>query len=215
MTNKKRHTHIAYRCPECGTVIYGLVGEFALDANLMRLKCTACEKTSLDIIPTNDKKIKLSVPCVLCKENHNYIVSPSLFFERETFLGGCPYADVDILFIGVKDKVDEAVSKNEKTLSKLIADMGAETLSDIQPMDMDEDEILPDAQVYDLIRFVVKDLESEGRVDCPCHRGNYDLRYAPGGIQVFCEDCGATYFFSAASAAAAEEYLTIDEITLK
>ncbi|MBQ9070930.1 MAG: hypothetical protein IJY23_06250 [Clostridia bacterium] len=214
MAIQKKHTHIAYRCPECGTVIYGLVGEFALDASMMRLNCT-CGKSSLDITPTNDKKIKLSVPCVLCKENHNFIVSPTLFFDREIFLGGCPYANIDILFIGGKDKVDSAVEENEKALKKLIGDMGVEALEDLQPIDMDEDEILPDAAVYDLIRFVVKDLEAEGRVDCPCHSGRYDLRYAPGGIQVFCEDCGATYFFSCASAAAAEDYLDINEISLK
>ncbi|MBO7304000.1 MAG: hypothetical protein J6V09_02100 [Clostridia bacterium] len=31
------NTHIAYRCPECGAVIYGFVGKFALAANLLRL----------------------------------------------------------------------------------------------------------------------------------------------------------------------------------
>ena len=92
--------------------------------------------------------------------------------------------------------------------------MEVETLEELQPEDMDEEEILPDAQVYDLIRFVVKDLESEGLVDCPCHSGNYDLRYAPGGIQVFCPECEATYFFSCVSAAAAEEYLDITELRL-
>lgn len=213
MNSQKKHAHIAYRCPECNDVIYGLMGEFALNAHAMRLKC-ACGKTSLDISATHDKKIKFSVPCVLCKENHNFVVSPALFFERDIFLGGCPYANVNILFIGEKEKIDNAVFENDKVLSKLIADMGVESLEDLQPTDMDEDEILPDASVYDLIRFVVKDLEAEEKVDCPCHSGNYNLRYAPGGIQVYCEDCGATYFFSCVSAAAAEEYLTVDEIKL-
>ncbi len=208
-----KHTHIAYRCPECGTVIYGLVGEFALSANMMRLKCE-CGKSALDISPTRDKKIKLSVPCVLCRENHNLVLSPALFFDRELFTGGCPYSSLDIVFIGDKDNVDSAIEKNTEDLKKLIKDMEVETLEELQPEDMDEDEILPDAQVYDLIRFVVKDLESEGRVDCPCHSGNYDLRYAPGGIQVFCPECEAAYFFSCASAAAAEEYLSLEEIKL-
>ena len=79
---------------------------------------------------------------------------------------------------------------------------------------MDEDDVLPDAHVYDLIRFVVKDLEAEGKIDCPCHSGCYDLRYAPGGIQVFCPECGSTYFFPCASASAAEEYLDVKEIKL-
>ena len=208
-----KHAHIAYRCPECGTVIFGLVSEFALGASMLRLKCD-CGKSALDITPTRDKKIRLSVPCVLCRDNHNFVISPALFFERDIFLGGCPYSNLDVIFIGDKDKVDLAVEKNTKDLEKLIKDMEVETLEELQPEDMDEDEVLPDAQVYDLIRFVVKDLEAEGRIDCPCHSGNYDLRYAPGGIQVFCPECEATYFFSCASASAAEEYVTVEEIKL-
>ena len=40
--------------------------------------------------------------------------------------------------------------------------------------DMTEGEILPDPAVYDTLRFVVKDLEAEGKIDCPCHSGCYD-----------------------------------------
>ncbi len=209
-----KHTHIAYRCPECGTLIYGLVGEFAMNANMMRLKCD-CGKSALDITATHDKKLKLSVPCVICKENHNYILSPSIFFERELFLLGCPYSNMDIGFIGEKSKVDDAAIENEKALNKLISDMGLDALEDLQPIDMDDDEILPDATVYDMIRFIVKDLEADGKIDCPCHKGSYDIRFAPGGIQAYCEDCGATYLFSCESAAAAEEYLNLSDIKLK
>ena len=61
MTSQKRHAHIAYRCPECNTVIYGLAGEFALTSSMMRLNCS-CGKSALTISPTHDGKIKLSVP---------------------------------------------------------------------------------------------------------------------------------------------------------
>ena len=212
MTSLK-HTHIAYRCPECGTVTFGLVSEFALSTNMMRLKC-GCGKSALDITPTRDKKIKLSVPCVLCRDSHTFVLSPALFFEKDLFTGGCPYSNLDVVFIGEKARVDEAIGKNTEALQKLVRDMEVETLEELQPEDMDEDEVLPDAQVYDLIRFVVKDLEAEGRVDCPCHSGSYELRYAPGGIQAYCTECEASYFFSCVSEAAAQEYLSLDEIKL-
>ncbi len=214
MANIAKHTHIAYRCPECGEMVFGLALKLALDSKLIRLKC-ACGKSALDITVTNDKKIRLSVPCVFCKDNHNFVVTQSIFFERDLFYFNCPYANIDIGFLGEKEKIDEAIEANAKTLTKLIADMGAETLDELQPMDMDEDEILPDAAVYDLIRFVVKDLEAEGKIDCPCHSGCYDIRYAPGGIQAFCEECGATYLFRCESPSAAEEYINISSVTLK
>ena len=95
-------THIAYRCPDCLSSIYGYVGKFALSANLLRLKCS-CENTSLDINVTNDGKIRLSVPCLFCKQNHNYTVSQNIFFGRESFLLNCPYSNIDICFIGDKE----------------------------------------------------------------------------------------------------------------
>ena len=78
-------THIAYRCPECGQTIYGFVGKFALSANLLRIKCS-CGGSALDINITNDKKIRLSVPCIFCRQNHSFVVSESIFFGREKFL---------------------------------------------------------------------------------------------------------------------------------
>jgi hypothetical protein len=97
----------------------------------------------------------------------------------------------------------------------LMKNLEAEELSDIQPEDMPEAEILPDPAVYDTLRFVVKDLEAEGRLNCPCGEGPYDLRFTDSGMQVWCESCGASYDFNATSPTMAEEYLDLDEITLK
>ncbi len=214
MAKIARHTHIAYRCPECGTMTLGLVGEFALSANMLRLKCN-CDKSALTITLTNDKKLRLSVPCVFCRDNHNFVLSQSVFFDQDLFLLNCPYSAMDIGFIGKKEKIDEATEENAKKLEKLINDMGCRDLKDIQPMDMDEEDILPDASVYDTIRLLVKDMEAEQTIDCPCHSGCYDLRYAPGGIQVYCPECGASHLFNCVSAAATEEYLSITELKLK
>ena len=77
-------THVAYRCPECGTLIYGFVGKFALAANMLRLKCD-CGGSAMDITISNDNKIRLSVPCIFCKQNHSYTISQSIFFGRDLF----------------------------------------------------------------------------------------------------------------------------------
>ena len=212
ITTKERN--IAYRCPECGTTIVGLVGKFALKANLVRLKCS-CEKSSnLDINITNDKKIRLSVPCLFCKQNHNYVVSESVFFDRDLFLLNCPYSGMDISFIGSDEKIKGELSRTEAEIARLLNSFEAESISDIQPTDMNDDEILPDPAVYDTMRFVLKDLEEEGRVKCLCNNGKYDLRFTDDGIQAFCENCGATHTFKVTSSVIAEEYLDLDELIL-
>ena len=176
------NTHIAFRCPECGEAIYGFVGKFALKANLIRLKCT-CGKSALDISLTNDGRVRLSVPCIFCKQNHNFVVSDGIFFGRDKFLLNCPYANMDICFLGSKENVDDELSHSADELKALLASFEAENISDIQPTDMDEDEILPDATVYDTVRFIMKELEADGKIDCPCHSGEYDLRFTKDGIE--------------------------------
>jgi hypothetical protein len=207
-------THIAYRCPECGTLIYGFVGKFALAANMLRLKCS-CGHSALDITVTNDKKIRLSVPCVFCKQNHNYVVSQTIFFERDIFILNCPYANMDICFIGEKEKIDAEAERTGKELEELLKNLEAESIKDMQPTDLDEEDVLPDPAVYDTLKFLVSDLCDEGKLTCPCGEGKYDLRFAPGGVQVYCEKCGASYMFNAMTPTMAEEYLSISELKLK
>ncbi len=207
-------THIAYRCPDCNTVIYGFVGRFALSAKLLRNKCS-CGNSALDISITNDNKIRLSVPCVFCKQNHNFVLSQTMFFERELFSLSCPYANMDIAFIGEKEQIDESVARSDEQMSDLMKSLEAESISDLQPTDLEEDEILPEPAVYDCIRFLIKELEADGKIDCPCHSGSYDLRYCKEGIEVFCPECNAAHIFTAASASAAEDAVLIDSLFLE
>ena len=210
----KLQTHIAYRCPECGTLIYGFVGKFALSANLLRVKCS-CGHSALDISITSDKKIRLSAPCLFCKKNHSFVVSQSIFFERDIFLLNCPYASMDICFIGSKEKIDREVVRSGEELTRLLDDLEAESLKDMQPQDLDEEEALPDPAVYDTIRFLVKELEADGKIDCPCHSAKYELRFCKEGIEVYCPECDATYVFNTASQSATADYVNIDSIYLK
>lgn len=214
MVLQPKQRNIAYRCPGCGSAVIGLVGKFALHANMLRLKCSCGDNQSLDIT-LKDGKVRLSVPCLFCRQNHSYVVSESLFFDKDRFLLNCPYSNMDIAFIGDEDTINQELSRTESELNMLMKNLEAEELSDIQPEDMPEAEILPDPAVYDTLRFVVKDLEAEGKVKCPCGKGPYDLRFTNIGLQVWCDSCGASYDFSATSPTMAEEYLDLDKIELK
>lgn len=212
ITPKERN--IAYRCPECGTATVGLVGRFALRADMLRLKCSCEAGTSLDIKAREGGKIRLSVPCIFCKQNHSYQVSETLFFDKDKFLLSCPYAGMDIAILGSEEDVKSELARTGEELERLMVSLEAEELRDIQPTDMSEDEILPDPAVYDTVRFLIKTLEDEGELHCPCGVGPYDLRFADGGIEVYCERCGASHLLAATSPAVAEEYLSLDSLTL-
>ena len=69
-----KNTTIAYRCPSCGEAIKSVVGVFSLSGDLIRLKCH-CHESELKISYTSDGKIRLSVPCFACGNDHEFIVS--------------------------------------------------------------------------------------------------------------------------------------------
>ena len=207
-----RRTQIAYRCPECTSLTVGFLGGLTAAADMLRLRCD-CGASALDIKKRGDGGIHLSVPCVYCKDNHGLDLSSALLERDRIIRLPCPYSGMGILFIGDEEEMESALAESADELSRVMSAFEAETVSDIQPEDDDGDSA-PDPAIYDTFNFLLRDLESEGGVKCPCECGEYDLRFIDGGIQIYCKNCGASRDFHAASAASAEEYLTLDEITL-
>ena len=78
----------------------------------------------------------------------------------------------------------------------------------------EKEDILPDTQVLDVVRFLIRDLEEEGRIDCPCHNGDYEVAFADDGVLVYCRNCEGRHFFPVRSIEAAEDLLSCDSLTL-
>lgn len=213
MNNTLRRNQVAFRCHGCGGATVGFLGGLTKVSDLLRLKCE-CKESALDIKKQNDGKLHLSVPCVYCRDNHGYTLSSDILLrEGETKLP-CPFSGIDILFVCDESKMSEALEKSASALSQVMTAFDAETVYDIQPHDAG-DEGPSDPAIYDTLNFLVRDLEADGKVSCPCGRGKYDLRFTDEGAQVYCENCGCAYDFYAKSMSSAEEYLTLDSIMLK
>ena len=209
-----KRTQIAYRCPDCAVATVGFLGGLSSVTDMLRLKCS-CTESALDIKKQNDGKIALSVPCVYCKSNHSFVVAAEIIGRDEPAKFSCPYSGMGIAFIGDEESVAKEIDNSAEELSRIMTSLEAETVSDIQPQDVGEDSMPPDPAIYDTLNFVLRDLEAEHAVRCPCDNGSYDLRFTDDGMQVWCKNCGATYDFYARSVSVAEEYLTLDSITLK
>ncbi len=203
---------IGFRCSACGGATLGLLGGITKSADMLRVKCT-CGESALDVKKKADGKLHLSVPCVYCRDSHGFTLSLDGGREDNTVRLPCPFANMDIAFIGNEESVIRELERTGKELSSVIASFEGEELSDIQPSDTDEGEIC-DPAVYDTVNFIVRDLEAEGNVSCPCGKCTPDLRFTDEGIQVFCTSCGASYTFYAKSGASAESYLSLDKIEL-
>lgn len=211
-----KETTLAYRCPVCGTSVISLVGLFTLLGDLIKLKCpSGCSE--LSVLRTADRKLRLTVPCLLCPKPHVYTLSESVFFERDLFALSCTYSGIDIAFVGEKEKVMDALAESEKELLDLLAEAGLDDFNSLRSQNREEDAPFTDPEIEDIVRFVLADLDEEGKIHCGCEAGggSYTFEFTGEGVRVACEVCGASVLIPMETLSAARRFLTCDELYLK
>ena len=86
MVLNPKTTSIAYRCPSCGYTVRGIAGAFGLGTqDMLRLRCSCGAATEMTIVGSADRRIRLTVPCLLCNSNHHYTLSDTLFYGKDVF----------------------------------------------------------------------------------------------------------------------------------
>ncbi|MHB1151040.1 MAG: hypothetical protein ACYCWE_00780 [Eubacteriales bacterium] len=200
-----KETTVAYRCPSCGSYIMSLVGIFSLSGDLIKLKCS-CSGSELNVTYTSDGKIRLTVPCIVCPHDHNYVISSNTFFGRELFKLSCAYTGVDVCFIGSKDAVMRAADESEKELMRLLEESGLDDFDRLKTEDTaGSGGLFGDAAtLYDMSRFLLHELADEDKVVCRCKKGeagDYELALVgdeEDSVRFICDKCGSSACYPAA-----------------
>ena len=212
MVLEPKQTTVAYRCPHCGAGVMSAVGLFSLTGHMMKLKCS-CGQSEMTVVYGKDGKVRFTVPCILCPTPHNFSVSTSLFFGRELFVLPCPYSDINICMMGDANHVKAELSRTELELLDLLEKSGLGSFSELQG-----EQYLSDPQVTEIVTYVIKELDAEGKIRCRCpegEEGEYDAEIGREGVTVTCKKCGAAKHIAADSLISAHEFLNADELILE
>ena len=215
----QKKTTIAYRCPHCTHSVFSIIGVFTLSGDLIRLKC-ACEESDLTIAYTADKKIRITVPCLVCPKPHTFTVSPGAFFDREMLTLPCPYTGLDIAFIGTTENVKNAIEETGKQVLLMLEQAGYSDLASLRRANQTaEEDLMGDAQVEDIVRFMLCELDDEEKITCYCKEEGeipyYNFQILSERVRVYCECCNAEATLPLAGPADANGFLNLDEIHLK
>ena len=167
----------------------------------------------MDINVQNDGNIRLTVPCVFCPNPHVFTVSKSLFFGRDIFLLPCPIYGIDVGFIGKEADVSGELDRTEAELKEMLEENGISAL-DVFSGNKDEDDPLSDPQIYDIVMFVIKDLQEAGDIKCSCGNGPYSIDIFDDCIRVTCDECGDFEDVPTDSTIAANAFLNADYLEL-
>ncbi len=211
MVLENKQTTVAYRCPHCGAGVLSLVGIFELSADMVKLKCS-CGQSEMKIVYSKDGRVRFTVPCILCPKPHNFTVSSSVFFGKELFVLPCPYSDINICMMGDMNHVKAELSRTELELMDMLEQSGLEGFDELHG-----EQYLSDPQITEIVTYVIKELDEEGRIHCRCHEdaeGDYEAEIRPDGIFLCCKRCGASKLIPTDSLIGANEFLNADSLEL-
>lgn len=223
MILESKKTMVAYRCPACGSGVMSAVDIFRLSADMVKLKCT-CGQSELRVEQTGDRNLRLSVPCMFCPKPHSFMVSKTIFFDKELFCLPCPYTDINLCFIGEANHVKAELARTELALLDMLEESGIDDFSALHGNEED----LPDPQIRDIVLFVVRDLDAEGKIFCRCphkesnndgvgdpNQSSIEAEVTSDGILVRCTKCGASRLLPADSMLSAHAFLNADALYLE
>ena len=215
MVLDKKQTSVAYRCPNCGCWVSSIVGIFSLNADMLRLKCP-CGESEATIVHTNDKKVRITVPCFLCPKPHGFTVSQNTCFDKDICALPCAYSGLDICFIGKPETVEAAEKAADEELSKLIEEAGGQSPFGHNQKNED-DAVFSDPQILEIVNFVIRDLDEAGEIHCRCpeFEGSYTVDVNADGVCVTCETCGAKKLIPVTSTITAQAFLNCDRLDLE
>ena len=211
MVLESKQTTVAYRCPHCGAGVMSAVGLFQLSAHMVKLKCS-CGKSEMTVVYQKDGVVRFTVPCIFCPKPHHFSINSSVFFNKELLALPCPYADLNIAVMGEINHVKAELSRSELQLMELIEQSGT-TLEALRG-----EEFLHDPQVLEIVTYVLRELDEDGKIRCHCPEGvegDYEVEIGEDSIRVVCKRCGASKTLPADSLIAANEFLYIDSLELE
>ncbi len=214
MILESKQSTVAYRCPSCGSGVMSVVDIFRLSADMCKLKCD-CGKSEMVLVRSKDGggKVRFTVPCMLCPTPHTYTVSSNLLFGKELFVLPCPYSDINIAMMGQTDHVKAELSRTELELIDLLEKSGIDSFDALH-----SDRFLTDPQVLEIITYMIKELDEEGKIYCRCPEdieGDYEVELIKEGLRIRCRGCGASKTISTESLIEAHEFLNADSLTLE
>ncbi|MBQ8849330.1 MAG: hypothetical protein IJ011_03235 [Clostridia bacterium] len=212
MVLENKQTTVAYRCPHCGAGVMSIVGIFNLTADMLKLKCS-CGHSEMTVVYNKDGRVRFTVPCMLCPTPHNFTVSSSIFFGKELFVLPCPYSDINICMMGDTNHVKAELSRTELELMDMLEKSGLESFDELHG-----EQYLSDPQVAEIVTYVIKELDEEGKIYCRCEADEekeYDAEIRQDGILVTCKKCGASKLIKADSLISANDFLNADSLELE
>ncbi len=195
--NAKRS--LAFLCPACRQAVILERSVFELAASNSRLSCP-CGKSALTIDVMGDR-VRLTVPCLLCEEEHTVTCSTHAFLHEKTLAFSCAASGLDCCYVGEEGPVFAAMKRLEETVDQLESEAG------------DQGTFLNDV-VMEEILSEIRDIGQRDGISCTCGSREWKLKINYSSVELFCAQCGAALRIPAATLSDVEDLCCKPKILL-
>lgn len=174
MLNEPKRT-IGFFCPFCRQPVIAERSAFQLAASQSKLDCP-CGSSSLQIEFLSDK-VRLTVPCLFCEQNHTVTCSAHAFLQEKTVAFSCGISGLDSCYIGEKEAVFSAMRRLEETV-------------DVLEREAASDGMFLNDVVMEEILSELRDIGKRKGISCSCGSKSWSLKVNYSSVEVICGNCG-------------------------
>ncbi|MBE7045356.1 MAG: hypothetical protein E7397_07475 [Ruminococcaceae bacterium] len=174
---------IGYVCPVCMSGIGQEVGIFRIPKKeplVLSCKEKSCKEDVVRITQT-PKGYRVEVFCVLCREMHAFDVKKSIFWQDRLYKLCCPNTDIEILFLGEKEQVIDAMHEQEALFRDFSDNMAIEQELSI---------------LFEIVT-AINEKAKNCAISCNCGSEDIMVNVEDVGITLTCKTCGSEQFYGA------------------
>lgn len=195
-----KQTCLGSRCPVCGKNIIRFVNRFQFVSGT-EINCPYCDSAVISI-KKQAKENSLSLNCFACGEYHLYPISKKSIFSGNFFSLSCKKNEVDVLYSGSYENVDNALFALNEEISR-ITDMYYVSL-----------EKKYGACIISALR-ILEEKSRDKRIICICGSFELKLKLSGQGIEIICPDCGGSEFIPVSTEADLKSLIERRSILIK
>ncbi|CEP68412.1 Uncharacterized [Moorella glycerini] len=192
---------VVLRCPTCGRLEFRGLSLFNFAGSRTWQAECSCGTTLLTISRKKGKNFWLQYHCGMCDCLHINRYTRQELWSRELLTLTCKETELEVGFIGPREKVQRAVQRHDRTLAEVAQDLGFDDY-------FEEPDVM-----YQLLSLIYQ-LAEDGRVSCGCGNENIEIEIFPGHLQLRCEACRAEKNLPAGTMADLERVENLQEIRL-
>lgn len=192
---------VVLRCPSCGRLEYRGLSLFSFAGGRTWQAVCSCGTPLLTINRKKGRNFWLQYHCGMCDCLHVSHHNRQELWSRDLLTLTCRETELEVGFIGPRDKVQRAVQRHDRTLAEVARDLGF-------------DDYFQESDVMYQLLTLIYQLAEEGRVNCGCGNENIEIEIFPGHLQLRCEACRAEATLPAGSMDDLERVAKLEEIRL-